>query len=109
MQAPDQRVAVDGDGGLNRAFCVPHSEPNLTIRISGMPTRSWFSPTQRGLRRGGGPFVSAGCRGYYLTAAASFALSDLANLRRKRSTRPAVSTRRCLPVKNGWQTEQIST
>src|SRR5262249_49592581 len=30
-------------------------------------------------------------------------------LRRKRSTRPAVSTSFCLPVKNGWQLEQIST
>ena len=28
---------------------------------------------------------------------------------RNRSTRPAVSTRRCLPVKNGWQCPQIST
>src|ERR1051325_5611953 len=28
--------------------------------------------------------------------------------RRKRSTRPAVSTSFCLPVKNGWQLEQIS-
>src|SRR5262249_43598251 len=28
--------------------------------------------------------------------------------RRKRSTRPAVSTSFCLPVKNGWQFEQIS-
>jgi hypothetical protein len=27
----------------------------------------------------------------------------------KRSTRPAVSTSFCLPVKNGWQFEQIST
>lgn len=27
---------------------------------------------------------------------------------RKRSTRPAVSTSFCLPVKNGWQFEQIS-
>src|SRR5215470_9538878 len=27
----------------------------------------------------------------------------------KRSTRPAVSTSFCLPVKNGWQLEQIST
>jgi hypothetical protein len=27
----------------------------------------------------------------------------------KRSTRPAVSTSFCLPVKNGWQDEQIST
>jgi hypothetical protein len=26
-----------------------------------------------------------------------------------RSTRPAVSTSFCLPVKNGWQFEQIST
>jgi len=28
---------------------------------------------------------------------------------RNRSTRPAVSTSRCLPVKNGWQRPQIST
>ena len=28
--------------------------------------------------------------------------------RRKRSTRPAVSTIFCLPVKNGWQALQIS-
>ena len=27
----------------------------------------------------------------------------------KRSTRPAVSISFCLPVKNGWQEEQIST
>ena len=33
----------------------------------------------------------------------------LAYLRRKRSTRPAVSISFCLPVKNGWQAEQIST
>src|SRR5215472_13008352 len=33
----------------------------------------------------------------------------LAYLRRKRSTRPAVSISFCLPVKNGWQLEQIST
>src|SRR5262245_17282492 len=31
-----------------------------------------------------------------------------AYLRVKRSTRPAESTRRCLPVKNGWQFAQIS-
>lgn len=28
---------------------------------------------------------------------------------RKRSIRPAVSTRRCLPVKKGWHAEQMST
>ena len=43
--------------------------------------------------------------GCYFAAGVSPAL---AYLRRKRSTRPAVSTRRCLPVKNGWQLEQIS-
>src|SRR5437868_3257181 len=32
-----------------------------------------------------------------------------AYFRRNRSTRPAVSTSLCLPVKNGWQLEQIST
>ncbi len=35
--------------------------------------------------------------------------SFLAYLRRKRSIRPAVSSTFCLPVKNGWQAEQIST
>src|SRR5262249_50743031 len=38
-----------------------------------------------------------------------FAGSALAYLRRKRSTRPAVSSNFCLPVKNGWQLAQIST
>ena len=33
---------------------------------------------------------------------------ELAYFCRKRSTRPAVSSRRCLPVKNGWQTEHTS-
>src|SRR5260370_1385575 len=47
-------------------------------------------------------------RGYFL-AASALAASDFAYLRRKRSTRPAVSTSFCLPVKNGWQLEQIST
>ncbi len=32
-----------------------------------------------------------------------------AYLRWKRSTRPAVSTSFCLPVKSGWQFEHIST
>ena len=40
--------------------------------------------------------------------AAALPASDWANLRRKRSTRPAVSTSFCLPVKKGWQAEQIS-
>ena len=53
-----------------------------------------------------------GARKDYLAisfAAASLPASDLAYFRRKRSTRPAVSTNFCLPVKNGWQFEQIST
>src|SRR5690606_41860616 len=36
-------------------------------------------------------------------------LSPVPHFCRNRSTRPAVSTTFCLPVKNGWQTEQIST
>src|SRR3954469_24568587 len=43
-----------------------------------------------------------------LAAASALPASDLAYLRRKRSTRPAVSTSFCFPVKNGWQAEQIS-
>src|SRR5271157_1479952 len=42
-------------------------------------------------------------------AASALPASDLAYLRRKRSTRPAVSTSFCLPVKKGWHLEQIST
>src|SRR5258706_8521830 len=42
-------------------------------------------------------------------APSAFAPSALAYFRRKRSMRPAVSTSFCLPVKNGWQLEQIST
>lgn len=38
-----------------------------------------------------------------------FSGSFFAYLRRKRSTRPAVSSNFCLPVKKGWQLEQIST
>jgi hypothetical protein len=45
----------------------------------------------------------------YFAAAAAVASVDLAYLRRNRSTRPAVSTSLCLPVKKGWQLEQIST
>src|SRR6516164_6555590 len=44
-------------------------------------------------------------RDYFLPAAAG----TLAYFFWKRSTRPAVSTSFCLPVKNGWQLEQIST
>ncbi len=39
---------------------------------------------------------------FFLAAASAY-------LRWKRSTRPAVSISFCLPVKNGWQLEQIST
>src|SRR5271165_2520925 len=69
-------------------------------------------PTKDSLRRGGGLDKSLKT-GYLvsLAAAAASALpaSLLAYLRRKRSTRPAVSSSFCLPVKNGWQAEQIST
>ena len=44
----------------------------------------------------------------YFLAASALAESDCANLRRKRSTRPAVSISFCLPVKKGWQAAQIS-
>src|SRR5258708_18369515 len=56
-------------------------------------------------------FVGFGSAYFAAVSLAVFALpaSDLSNLRRKRSTRPAVSISFCLPVKNGWQAEQIST
>src|SRR6185437_14848712 len=44
----------------------------------------------------------------YFAAASALPAPEAAYLRRKRSTRPAVSTSFCLPVKNGWQAEQIS-
>src|ERR1700735_3380066 len=61
----------------------------------------------KGPRNGGGllGFWSA----YFADAVSALPASDFANLRRKRSTRPAVSISFCLPVKNGWQAEQIST
>src|ERR1041385_7937311 len=51
---------------------------------------------------------SKNLRPYCCLASALLAASDFAYFRRKRSTRPAVSTSFCLPVKNGWQFEQIS-
>src|SRR5579864_8276607 len=65
------------------------------------------SQTYVGLRHGGGPIKPEPirCARYF----AACCESALAYLRRNRSTRPAVSTSLCLPVKNGWQTEQIST
>ena len=51
-------------------------------------------------------------QGYFLPLAAWTAWAAWAAfsyLRWKRSTRPAVSMSFCLPVKNGWQFEQIST
>src|ERR1035438_9410625 len=45
----------------------------------------------------------------YFAGVAGAGASFLAYLRRKRSTRPAVSMSFCLPVKKGWQAEQIST
>src|SRR5439155_2654069 len=48
------------------------------------------------------------CGGRYFLAAADFAAAS-AYFLVKRSTRPAVSISFCLPVKNGWQLEQIST
>jgi hypothetical protein len=59
-----------------------------------------------GLRLGGGPIPRPLFQAYF---AGVVWLDALAYLRRNRSTRPAVSTKRCLPVKNGWQFEQIST
>src|SRR5581483_9141666 len=46
---------------------------------------------------------------YFFAVSPALAGSFLAYLRRKRSMRPAVSSSFCLPVKNGWQLEQIST
>src|SRR5271168_2042660 len=60
----------------------------------------------KGLRGWRRPFGGVGSA--YLAAVSALPASDLANLRRKRSTRPAVSISFCLPVKKGWQAEQIS-
>jgi hypothetical protein len=49
----------------------------------------------------------AAARVYFFAAAFSAAAFSYFLL--KRSTRPAVSSSFCLPVKNGWQLEQIST
>src|ERR1700687_2161495 len=49
-------------------------------------------------------------RNDYFLAASAFliASADLAYLRWKRSTRPAVSSSFCFPGKKGWQLEQTS-
>jgi len=56
---------------------------------------------------------SRAARGRYFFAAVVFEASTLAAASAyflvKRSTRPAVSISFCLPVKKGWQLEQIST
>jgi hypothetical protein len=52
--------------------------------------------------------VSTWSKRAYFFAAPAFAAAS-AYFFVKRSTRPAVSISFCLPVKNGWQFEQIST
>src|SRR6201993_193096 len=52
-------------------------------------------------------FVGRGGGDYFFAASALAAASAYFFV--KRSTRPAVSISFCLPVKNGWQLEQIST
>src|ERR1700744_3201229 len=47
-------------------------------------------------------------RSSYFAVASALPAPEAAYLRRNRSTRPAVSTSFCLPVKKGWQAEQIS-
>src|SRR5207249_2653445 len=64
---------------------------------------------QSGLKTAGYFFAAASVFAASVFAASALASVDLAYFRRKRSTRPAVSTSFCLPVKNGWQLEQIST
>src|SRR5215472_2534310 len=46
---------------------------------------------------------------YFAARRSAFSARDFAYFFWKRSTRPAVSINFCLPVKNGWQLEQIST
>src|SRR4051794_8523367 len=55
-------------------------------------------------------------RSYFVAASAGLAAPDVfwklyvpPNFFENRSTRPAVSTNFCLPVKNGWHAEQMST
>ena len=59
------------------------------------------------------PLFTESLAASYLFAAAVFEASTLAAASAyflvKRSTRPAVSISFCLPVKKGWQLEQIST
>ena len=55
--------------------------------------------------------LCCGERGYFFAAVfeASTLAAASAYFLVKRSTRPAVSISFCLPVKKGWQLEQIST
>lgn len=71
--------------GLSQCLCMVASDGLMAKRPP---------PQRRPLLKGCG-------RAGYLAAAAALAASDCAYLRRKRSTRPAVSIIFCLPVKNG--------
>src|SRR5215467_4092495 len=77
------------------------------------PGTDWESPLRAGFKISS-PLsctaqkpLPAECFSYFLAAPALEAAS--AYFLVKRSTRPAVSTSFCFPVKNGWQFEQIST
>jgi hypothetical protein len=53
--------------------------------------------------------LSTSTRRYFAARRSAFSARCRAYFFSKRSTRPAVSINFCLPVKNGWQLEQIST
>src|SRR5712675_49080 len=110
--APMERLAGTGFGGAGSRARVP--APHVPCELSQnfftfLFYLAWQNESPRlGARA---EFQSVfRQKGYFfassdLTAAGAF----LAYLRRKRSTRPAVSMSFCLPVKKGWQAEQIST
>src|SRR6202007_3073389 len=84
-----------GSGFSNMRDCAATMQKNLTQR------------TRRSQRKGRRKMRPYETRLYFFAAVDLAAAS--AYFFWKRSTRPAVSTSFCLPVKKGWQFEQIST
>src|SRR5882762_11655476 len=100
MEAPASPPVQGRPSTTNR----PSTRPNCPS-ISACSTNSTAHKQNPRFPRG---FVNSlkpkGQKRYFFTASPA-----LPYLRRKRSTRPAVSISFCLPVKNGWHAAQIST
>src|ERR1051325_3643633 len=77
--------------------------------LSGRGDRNNVPKNERGKRKTPSTFCLVGDEPSYFAASSGFLRLSQLYLRWNFSTRPVVSTNFILPVKNGWQAEQIST